>query len=60
MIPLLFLIFGFLWLCAGDGVDHDGDEVDGDTDSTGAEKDNENFGCARVIGQLAVSSESRM
>ena len=43
MISLLFLIFGFLWLCAGDGVDHDGDEVDGDTDSTAAEKDNENF-----------------
>ena len=38
----------------------DGDEGDGDIDDTASEKDNENFGCARVIGQLAVSSESRM
>ena len=58
-----------IWRGACDGGDacdsgchggDDGDEGDGDIDDTASEKDNENFGCARVIGQLAVSSESRM
>ena len=54
-----------IWRGACDGGDacdsgchggDDGDEGDGDMDDTASEKDNENFGCACVVGQLSLPS----